>query len=132
MFTIVTLLPQAVLTGMYTNMVNGGSLFSSGFISLSFYAGMSADELTFSLGNNNCDFYTNSLSSLDISPDFWSVAYQNIYVANAAIEGISASSELSPAVKQQALGEATFVRAFNYFYLVTLYGDVPLVPYHGL
>jgi hypothetical protein len=34
---------------------------------------------------------------------------------------------LTPPVQQQLLGEAKFMRAFLYFYLVNLYGDVPLL-----
>jgi hypothetical protein len=34
---------------------------------------------------------------------------------------------LTPAVSKRLLGEAYFLRAFNYFYLVNLYGGVPLV-----
>ena len=37
------------------------------------------------------------------------------------------SNSLTFSVKQQLLGEAYFLRAFFYFYLVNLYGDVPLV-----
>jgi hypothetical protein len=47
-------------------------------------------------------------------------------LTNSAIEGLNASKSLTPAVKQQLLGEAKFMRAFCHFYLVNLYGDVPL------
>ena len=50
-----------------------------------------------------------------------------IFTINSAIEGLNKSSSLTPAIKQQLLGEALFMRAFCYFYLVNLYGDVPLV-----
>jgi len=33
---------------------------------------------------------------------------------------------LTPSVRQQLLGEAKFMRAYFYFYLVNLYGDVPM------
>ncbi len=42
-------------------------------------------------------------------------------------EGVEKSKTLSVAVKEQLLGEAKFLRAFFYFYLVNLYGDVPLI-----
>jgi len=53
--------------------------------------------------------------------------YNFIFVANSAIEGLNEATALTPAVKQQLMGEAKFVRAFCYFYLINLYGDVPLV-----
>jgi len=43
------------------------------------------------------------------------------------IEGVSKSTTLTPAVSQQLLGEAKFMRAYCYFFLVNMYGDVPLV-----
>jgi hypothetical protein len=42
------------------------------------------------------------------------------------IEGASASEALRPAVRQQLVAEAKFTRAFLYFYLVNLYGELPL------
>jgi hypothetical protein len=49
-----------------------------------------------------------------------------VYKCNAAIDGLQKSTKLTPAVHQQLLGEAKFMRAFFYFYLVNLFGDVPL------
>ena len=122
---------SAVLTGLYTNMMNSNSLTSGGLIDLTFYAGLSADELTLLPGLGNATYtgyYTNALTNQNTSSsDFWNCIYPMIYVANSAIEGLNGSNSLTPAVKQQLLGEAEFMRAFCYFYLVNLYGDVPLV-----
>ena len=93
---------------------------------------MSADEFT--LWNGISDpapiaYYQNNLSALNAGFELWNALYSSssIYACNAAIEGLSASTGLTPAVKQQLLGEAYFMRAFFYFYLVNLYGDVPLL-----
>lgn len=51
--------------------------------------------------------------------------YKTIYEANAVLEGLSASVNISPAVKSQLEGEARFIRAFAYFHLVNLFGQVP-------
>jgi hypothetical protein len=48
-------------------------------------------------------------------------------MADSAIAGLNSATGLTPAVKIQLLGEAKFVRAFSYFYLVNLYGDCPLI-----
>ena len=75
------------------------------------------------------NYYTNSLFTSNTgSPgtEYWNSAYRFIYICNEAIEGLSASTSLTPAVQQQLLGEAKFTRAFLYFYLVNLYGSVPL------
>jgi starch-binding outer membrane protein, SusD/RagB family len=57
----------------------------------------------------------------------WSQLYKCVYKSNAILEGLSSSSEVSENLKRQLQGEARFIRAFCYFYLVNLFGDVPLV-----
>jgi hypothetical protein len=119
----------AALTGLYSNMPST----LTGSNGLSIYAGLSADEFTLSSGVPTSDrkffFYTNNLSvyTSDASIDFWGILYNYIYNCNAAINGLTNSSSLTLAVRQQLLGESLFMRAFCYYYLVTLYGDVPLV-----
>jgi hypothetical protein len=53
--------------------------------------------------------------------------YFSIYQSNAAIEELTNSSGVSTELKKQLIGEVKFIRAFCYFYLVSLFGDVPLV-----
>ena len=118
----------AVLTGIYTNISNADATWT-GITSLYLYASLSADELTlFDVANSAYSpYYINKLSNSNTGIDFWISIYPLIYDANAAIEGLSSSNGLTIAVKRQALGEAYFLRAFFYFYLTNLYGDVPLV-----
>jgi len=109
---------------------------SSGFLdypkeltSLSCIAGLSSDELTLFNGSNNdvlMAFFQNNLTRMN-GGEYWTNTYQRLYVVNSAIEGLSDAVELTPAVKRQLMGEAKFMRAFYYFYLVNLYGNVPLV-----
>ncbi len=51
----------------------------------------------------------------------------NIYQANFVLEGVASSNTLSSTTKNQLTGEAKFVRAFCYFYLINLFSDVPLL-----
>lgn len=118
----------AVLTGIYTNM-SRSDFSGGGFISTSLFLGLSADELTlFDLNYSDMvSYYRNQLSNLNSSSvDFWWTIYPIIYIANDAIEGLIRSTKLKVDAKQQLIGEAKFIRAFCYFYLVNLYGDVPL------
>jgi hypothetical protein len=108
------------------------SFLSGGLSSTSFFQGLSADELTLNgsaLNNTSFNvYYTNSLTSSNTGPaDFWNNIYPVIFTVNSAIQGLTGASQLTPAVGRQLLGEAMFMRAFCYFYLVNLYGDVPLV-----
>ena len=114
----------AVLTGIYIRMIQGSAM-SSGTESISFLSGLSADELNnYSTIPVFGQFYKNAVNKSNIP--FWSESYRYIYTANAALEGLSSSNTITPEVKQQLMGEAYFIRAFFYFYLVNLFGDVPL------
>lgn len=120
----------AVLTGIYGTISVNTMFISPALNSLSFFLGMSADELTlyrgvtFPLHNS---YYKNDLKSNTAGFEFWNNTYPLIYKTNAAIEGISRSTSMHEDVKNQLLGEAKFIRALCYFYLVNLYGNVPLV-----
>jgi len=120
----------AVLTGIYAK-ISGNNFGSSPSLnSLSLFCGLSGDELV--LYNNALEqvyikYYTNALDSRIAGFECWNTIYPVVYYANAAIEGLAKSTTLTPAVKQQLLGEAKFIRAFCYFYLTNLYGDVALV-----
>lgn len=55
--------------------------------------------------------------------------YNPFYVvaqANNMINGLSNSTTLTPALKNQLLGESYFMRAFHFFYLANFFGGVPL------
>lgn len=58
----------------------------------------------------------------------WEATYEGIHRANFAIENLALLSDnvVSPALKNQYRGEAMFLRAFFYFRLATLFGEVPL------
>lgn len=118
---------DATMAGLYSIM--NAYNYQYGNVLNSFMPAFAADEFYYALNNSVFDeFKQNSLT-----PDnryintFWESAYSNIYHVNAVIEGISNSSTLSEKTSNQLLGEAKFVRAFCYFYLVNQFGDVPLI-----
>jgi starch-binding outer membrane protein, SusD/RagB family len=124
----------AVLNGIYIAMNQTGPGKLQGNNGLAVMTGLSGDELTLYSGVTNITYwryYQNALSQTlggeTIGAEYWSFLYNCVFKCNAAIEGLHAATSLSPAIKQQLLGEATFLRAFFYFYLVNLFGDLPLV-----
>jgi hypothetical protein len=123
----------AILTGLYAKISNTGYPFGFDISTTSLTLGLSSDEFSLWSGVSNPNlsaYYTNKLSStpsFEAGSEYWSVLYANIYTCNAAIEGLTNSRILTAAVKQQLLGEARFMRGLFYFYLVNLYGDLPLV-----
>ncbi|MEN7548488.1 RagB/SusD family nutrient uptake outer membrane protein [Rapidithrix thailandica] len=70
----------------------------------------------------------------DYMAGIWSSLYTGIARANNAIKYIPTTPGLTEAQSNRLLGEAKFFRAFAYYFLVRLYGEVPLVtePYESL
>ncbi len=120
----------AVLTGIYGQISNTDSYlpYFDGITGVSVYTSLLGDELTlYNISTlRYSPYYRNELSSLTTDGILWNYFYSILFIANSAIEGLNTSNSLTPAIQQQLLGEAKFIRAFCYFYLVNLYGDVPL------
>jgi len=57
----------------------------------------------------------------------WQEAYKAIFRANSILENVNATNVSDDAQRNQFLGQAYFVRAFAHWYLVNIYGNVPLV-----
>lgn len=116
---------QTVVAGILTRMSTGG--FYQGSAGVSLCMGLASDELV-NLSSNAPSLgslYLNSYTAL-VPPPFWSEMYKELFYCNTAINGITASSEITQSVKTQLLGELKFIRAYIYFYAVNLYGIPPL------
>ncbi|WP_027066136.1 RagB/SusD family nutrient uptake outer membrane protein [Maribacter sp. Hel_I_7] len=58
----------------------------------------------------------------------WATSYQTIATANTAIQGVELlGDDVDESDKNLAEGEARFVRAFMYYHLVRLYGNIPYI-----
>jgi hypothetical protein len=120
---------ESAMTGIYNQLFLAA--FSSGQTSsVTLLSGLSADNIR--------NIYTTNIVRVqfeqnELVPDnennlnIWSSAYNTIYMTNALLEGLSNSEEISRDLKTRLEGEARFVRAFTYFYLVNLYGDIPII-----
>jgi hypothetical protein len=119
-------LATAAITGIYSRMALSG--FGSGTsTSVSSICGLSSDELiSYNIGLT--EFYMNQINpnNTNLASSLYGMPYQYIYSANSVLEGLTMSKDVTPPVKEQLQGEALFIRAFTYFYLVNLYGQVPL------
>jgi hypothetical protein len=118
---------SAAMAGIYsvmqTNSLGGGA------DGISILPGLSADEVALfpdPYAQLQTEAYTNNLLATTFLP-IWGDCYSVIYQTNAAISGVQTSAGMTTPIKNQFLGEALFVRAYCYFYLVNLYGGVPLV-----
>jgi tetratricopeptide (TPR) repeat protein len=118
----------ATINGIYSKMMSSSQNICSSTLSL--FAGMSADELTYFTTTTRDEFIINKITQTNnivLEGQLWNPSYNLIYAANSCIEGASASTSISADVKNQVLGEAHFVRAFLYFSLINLFGEVPLI-----
>jgi len=98
---------------------------------LSLTTGFSSDEIKPGINSFNPGY--TFMYSYNLNPfsgptnDFWSECYTVIGITNTMIEGAGQSTGMSQTGKNEVLGQAKFMRALNYYFLVNLYGDVPLV-----
>ncbi|MBN9383883.1 MAG: RagB/SusD family nutrient uptake outer membrane protein [Chitinophagaceae bacterium] len=112
----------AALTSIYAQM--------SSMADICWFTGMSSDEFINYGTLPYANVYANALIENDgdrMVNFVWTAQYNFIYQANALIEGLRNSTGVSEDVRRQLLGEAKFIRAFWHFYLVNLYGDIPIV-----
>lgn len=123
---------EAAARGMYAPMVDGQHTFYSAAWSggLNILAGMSADELVHPTQAypDLVQYEQNAIiaENNNFNDRAWQTLYQSVYSANLLWESLEAS-DLEEGLVRRLQGEALFVRAFCHFYLVNLFGDVPLV-----
>lgn len=120
---------QAAMIGIYANL-RENTLLTGGHQGVSALLGVYADELDYysPFGLPEEQFYKNSLSPNDPTiTEVWNNAYNQIYAANAIIEGVADSPYFTLEEQEAFTGEALFIRAVIHFYLVNLYGDIPYI-----
>ncbi len=120
---------SAAISGIYSDFISGNTSFAK--YSTTVFCGLSADELIMSpVGNQGyLEFSRNNLfdGNVVILNNFWTSLYANIYRSNAILEGLESSVAINDSIKSEMVGEVRFIRAFCNFYLVNLFGGVPLV-----
>ncbi|GGF14284.1 RagB/SusD family nutrient uptake outer membrane protein [Flavobacterium limi] len=120
---------EAALLNIYSNIRDKGILTGTGQ-GISNTLGNYTDELVSSETPNNfsVNFYKNSLLPSNTTVNgFWNASYNQIYAANAIIEGTEKSQNLTLEQKKQLQGEALFIRSLLHFYLAQLFGDIPYI-----
>lgn len=64
-------------------------------------------------------------TNTDLLESEWAANFEGIYRANVVLEKVPAI-EMDAKLKARILGEAKFIRAWNFYNLVTVFGGVPL------
>ncbi|MDX3916338.1 MAG: RagB/SusD family nutrient uptake outer membrane protein [Pseudosphingobacterium sp.] len=118
----------SAVNGVYAQMRYANLAFANGAMSV--YLGLSADELE-NPGASSvyAPYQDNALLSetTTLNTTFWTEPYHLIYRTNAIMEGLSESTSVTESAKRQFTGEMLVVRSLCYFYLVNVFGDVPLI-----
>ena len=118
------------MAGVYSGMINplsGLSAFDGG---ATVYCSASADEINYFTNTNlaRYQFQVNQLQANNQNVStMWNDAYTTIYGCNAVLSGLQGSTAIHDSVRNELIGEAKFVRAFSYFYLLNWFGNLPLV-----
>ena len=97
---------------------------------LTFSSGVSSDELNYTLTTTPeiIEFQNNAITiGNGRNNTLWANGFSELMAINSAISGLNNSTSLTPSVKSQLMGEAKFFRAFTNFYLVNMYGGIPLI-----
>jgi len=110
----------AVINGGYSQFNDAAAFKYQGMMMLF----LCADDLYSDAGAELGNYSRRSYNSVNTSP-FWNKLYSTIANANDLIKTLD-NLQLDSAFKNRAYGEAYFLRAFSYYYLVRLYGGVPL------
>ncbi len=115
----------AVVSGIYNGLIDAsGQLGNLGIVTE-----LASDQLTYTgEGSGYAQFVENDIDeSNGIVQNLWTAFYRNIHRCNSALEGLSGATGISDGLRDQLRGEALAIRAFCYFHLVHLWGDVPLI-----
>ncbi len=119
---------KQMMAGIYTTMNNEQRNVDQSYL---FVCEVASDEKLGGGGVNDIkaqSYEAMMYSDPEMLSHTWEVTYEGIHRANFALENMDLLSDMvvSPELKNQYKGEAHFLRAFFFYRLATLFGNVPL------
>ncbi len=118
---------EAVLGGVYQNL---NTTHANPQMSFQYYACLASDDQLGGGGTNDKLMQAEDLLcnyNADMTNQFYTDRYSGIARANTLIQVFGEMTEDTPESRRKAMGEAKFLRAFYYYELASMYGNVPLV-----
>ncbi|MCI6828957.1 MAG: RagB/SusD family nutrient uptake outer membrane protein, partial [Prevotella sp.] len=118
---------EAVLAGVYQNL---NEIHANPQMSFLYNACLASDDQLGGGGTNDKLMQAEDLLmnyNADMTNQFYADRFKGISRANTLLEVLEGSEGMSDDVKNQAIGEAKFLRAYYYYELASMYGNVPLV-----
>ncbi|MFT4221982.1 RagB/SusD family nutrient uptake outer membrane protein [Dysgonomonas sp.] len=97
---------------------------------LSFVSDVMSDDVRVGGANANDITYLSLMRSFSATGDYtcsslWVVFYSGVYRANLVINNMDNVKDISPSNKKKTLAEAHTLRAYNYYWLWKLWGNIP-------
>src|SRR5690349_1166086 len=120
---------EAAIYGIYENLrfhADGAGIFVSNFQMLDALSGTAETETGQNADLNTLYSFQHTGDNLLLS-QWWRQLYDGIANANLAIAKIPEIPLILPADQTKWVAHARFLRAFHYFWLVRLWGDVPII-----
>lgn len=120
---------EAGIAAVYSEVrfIGGGAgIFSNNFQMLDAPTGIQTTETAQNSDLNNLYSLIYDGTNLHINQN-WNGFYKVIAQANLVLDKVPGINPMDNVQKKRILGEASFLRAWAYFYLVRLWGDVPLI-----
>jgi hypothetical protein len=120
---------EAAIAAAYatTRFINGGAgIFVNNFQMLEAVTGTAKTETGQNSDLNNLLGLVHNGDNLLVR-NWWNGLYSVIAQTNLVFEKVPGINPMDEGQKKRILGEAQFLRAWANFYLVRLYGDVPLM-----
>ncbi len=122
---------NAAVAGIYHELYYNNGFAGGDDKSISYLGLLSSDEIVYHSSSSFValqEFYRNEIVPINTyNFGIWASAYNIVYLANSTLEGLMYSENITNEGRDGLEGEARFIRAFCYFYLTNLYGDVPLI-----
>lgn len=117
---------NSLMLGIYEKNMDKQCVFNS---HMSRYGGLQSGELALRIaGGDEGDFQLLRLKANNRAlVFFWLPAYECIARCNLVLQDLPDTKKVSETLKPTLLGEAYFLRALSYFYLVNLFDSIPLV-----
>ncbi len=118
---------EEVLAGVYQNL---NTTHANPQCSFLYYAALASDDQLGGGGTNDKlmqaeDLITNY--NADMTNQFYEDRYSGVARANTLIKVLNEAEGMAEDVKNKGLGETYFLRAFYYYELASMYGNVPLI-----
>ena len=107
---------ESVLAGVYQNLNETHANPQCSFL---YYACLASDDQFGGGGTNNYN--------ADMTNQFYADRYKGVARANTLLEVLENADGMAEDVKNKGIGESKFLRAFYYYELASMYGNVPLI-----